>query len=74
MTKRFYVASNKMSNGIADERGWLRTYSEAVEEAKERLNTVKNSDGRPLNAVYVVEVVAIIEREETPIRVVEVRK
>lgn len=68
MTRRFYLGSSRMSNGEAENRGWLRTYNEAIAEAK-RIVAEGNDDVR-----YVVEIVAIIRKKETPVIVEEVRR
>lgn len=69
MTKRFYVASNKMTDGTADRYGWMRILPDAINEAKTRLLNHSH-----LECVYVVEVVRIVRRENPPIVVEEVRR
>jgi hypothetical protein len=69
MTKRFYVSSDKMTNGTADRMGWMRLYPEAVEEAKARLKRNPN-----LEKCFIVEVIAVVERENPPFVVSRIRK
>lgn len=69
MTRRFYVASNRMTNGEAERYGWMKLKGEAIAEGKKRL-----AEHPELDKVYIVEVVTVIEREEPPFVVSEVRK
>ena len=68
MTRRFYVGSTRMSNGEAEQRGWMKTYGEALDSAKA---LVENGSDE---IRYVVEVVAIIRRKENPVIVEEIRR
>ena len=69
MTKRFYVASNLMTDGTAERKGWLRLHSEAIEEAKQRLTKEPHTE-----KCYVVEVVTVVERESLPYVVSAIRR
>jgi len=57
-----------MSNGEAEQRGWMKTYGEALDSAKA---LVENGSDE---IRYVVEVVAIIRRKENPVIVEEIRR
>lgn len=64
MTKRFYKTSSAVNYPQL-----LGTYSEALSSATNDLN--ENEDK---NEVYIVEVVAVVRRERTPIVVEEIRR
>ena len=69
MTKRFYVASNLMTDGTADRKGWMRLHGEAIEEAKQRLIKEPHTE-----KCYVVEVVTVIRRPQPQVIIEHVRK
>jgi len=68
MTRRFYVGSSRMSNGEAEQRGWMKTYKEALSAATDLVSNGTDE------VRYVVEVVAIVRRKEQPVIVEEVRR
>jgi hypothetical protein len=68
MTKRFYMGTNHIGpKGKAD--GFLKLLSEAIEDAKEYLESNPECEER-----YIVEVVKVVRRERVPIVVESIRK
>lgn len=64
MTRRFYMAYKN----IKQDGPPLKLYSEAIDEAKQFLKENPNCDER-----FIVEIVAVVKRESTPLIVEEIR-
>ncbi len=69
MTRRFYMGTIGIHNHVRENDCFIKLYDEAVREAKEYLEENPDCEERAI-----VEIVAFVRRERTPIIVEKVRR